>query len=308
MGGGASKSNAQATEGSPAKGTKSSFISTRQLPVHTSEEVNLTKPNPNAPTRLAFATGWTDQTRMNMNYQETIQGRIEATNNINYEVSAAMGKTAKIRDAAEAFHDKWPLRVKGYNCRLESKLELIGTGETPVGLAMFQGWRRGDASSMHVFGMQPRHKDQPPAMKKCPHDPSWKPAAPPAMTKKPSASGEDVVDAVSEALDQAKEVIGDSVAYTPYPDAGRLTWVPSKEPLLASNGQPLYDIARLLPMGCGPNRRPSVPCSRRLTPPPAHHLIPGGAAFTHQPKPLGGPGCLDAGGAAAHHCPWLRAC
>ena len=128
MGGGASKSNTQATEGSPAKGTKSSFISTRQLPVHTSEEVNLTKPNPNAPTRLAFATGWTDQTRMNMNYQETIQGRIEATNNINYEVSAAMGKTAKIRDAAEAFHDKWPLRVKGYNCRLESKLELIGTG------------------------------------------------------------------------------------------------------------------------------------------------------------------------------------
>ena len=40
MGGGASKSNTQATEGSPAKGTKSSFISTRQLPVHTSEEVN----------------------------------------------------------------------------------------------------------------------------------------------------------------------------------------------------------------------------------------------------------------------------
>ena len=66
------------------------------------------------------------------------------------EDRAAEDRTAlaKIRDAAEAFHDKWPLRVKGYNCRLESKLELIGTGETPVGLAMFQGWRRGDASSM----------------------------------------------------------------------------------------------------------------------------------------------------------------
>jgi len=159
-----------------------------------------------------------------------------------------MGKTAKIRAAAENFHEKWPMKVSGYSCKYESRMELIGTGQIPVGLALFKGWRRGDASCRYIFSLTPRFPTQPTAMEPLPHDPGWLP--PSTVQKRPSV---DVVDMLEEALDTAKEAMSDSTAGTPYPDASRVIWTDkySTTPMTMGDGRCLYNFAKLMVMGTG---------------------------------------------------------